>query len=337
MSGAEFPGSARMNPAASTDEDLITWLMQGDPAIRWQTRRDLLDLPEADWQGERQLTLQSGWGKRYLDLQAEDGTWGGGIYSPKWVSTTYTLLALCAIGIPRDNPPTVKATELVLERMLGADCDEKFLRNLRELDRCIVGMNLQLAAYFEIRDQRTEAMVENLLEERMADGAWNCRKHRRPRPHHSSFHTTFNVLEGLREWLESTPEHGLRDRVLDAEKQALEFALRHHLFKSDKTGEIIHHNFTLLSYPHRWYYNVLRGLVFFARVSAPYDERLVEAIELLKSRRRPDGSWPAQHKYPGRSFFEMEKVGGPSRWNTLRALKVLKWWEGLDKPAEKTN
>ncbi|OGO30232.1 MAG: hypothetical protein A2Z16_03050 [Chloroflexi bacterium RBG_16_54_18] len=307
--------------------------MQGDPAIRWQTMCDLLDLPEADWQAERRLTLQAGWGKRYLDLQALDGTWGGGIYSPKWISTTYTLLTLCAIGIPRDHPPAVKAAELVLERELGADCDEKFQRKLAELDRCIVGMNLQLAAYFEIRDQRTDAMVENLLEERMPDGAWNCRRHRQPRPQHSSFHTTFNVLEGLREWLESTPEPGLRDSVLEAEKQALEFVLQHRLYKSDKTGEIIHHNFTLLSYPHRWYFNVLRVLFYFARVSAPYDERLGEAVELLKSRRRSDGTWPVQHKYPGRSFFDMEKVGGPSRWNTLRALRVLKWWESPENSA----
>ncbi len=296
-----------------------------------------LTCPKRTGKPSASLTLQAGWGKRYLDLQTEDGSWGGGIYSPKWVSTTYTLLTLCAIGIPRDHPPAVNAAALVLERELGSTCDDQFMRNLERMDRCIVGMDLQIAAYFDLRDARMDAMVENLLAERMADGAWNCRRHRQPRPHHSSFHTTFNVLDGLREWLESTPEHGLRDRVLDAERQALEFALQHRLFKSDKTGEIIHHNFTLLSYPHRWYYNVLRGLAYFARVSAPYDERLEEAVELLKSRRRPDGTWPVQHKYPGRSFFEMEKVGGPSRWNTLRALKVLKWWEGLEnRPKRRT-
>lgn len=307
--------------------------MEGDPAIRWQTMRDLLDLPEADWLAERRLTLQAGWGKRFLELQADDGSWGGGIYSPKWISTTYTLLMLCAIGIPREHLPARAAAELVLERMLGGVCDEVFMRNLATMDRCIVGMNLQLAAYFDIRDGRMDAMVENLLEERMPDGAWNCRKHRRPRPHHSSFHTTFNVLEGLREWLESMPGHPLRGHVLEAERQALEFALQHRLYKSDKSGEVIHHNFTMLSYPHHWYYNVLRGLAYFARAGAPYDERLQDAIELLHSKRSPDGSWPAQHKYPGKSFFDMEKTGKPSRWNTLRAIRVLKWWEGLEKPA----
>jgi hypothetical protein len=103
--------------------------------------------------------------------------------------------------------------------------------------------------------------------------------------------------------------------------------LEHRLFKSDKTGKIINYKFTLLSYPHRWYYNVLRGLVYFARVNAPHDERLQAAMELLNSRRRVDGAWPVQHKYPGKVFFEMEKVGGSSHWNTLRALRVLQWWE----------
>ncbi len=103
--------------------------------------------------------------------------------------------------------------------------------------------------------------------------------------------------------------------------------LEHRLFKSDKTGKVINYNFTMLSYPQRWYYNVLRGLAYFAYINAPHDARLQDAMELLNSRRRADGTWPVQHKYPGKVFFEMEKVGGSSRWNTLRALRVLQWWE----------
>lgn len=319
------------------EEELITWLMEGDPAIRWQTMRDLSDIPALDWQAERQRTLFEGWGQRYLELQASDGSWGGGIYSPKWISTTYTLLTLRSIGIPHNDPSARRAAALVLDQQLGSKPDERLMHKLATLDRCIVGMDLLIASYFDICDQRIDAMVENLLAEIMPDGAWNCRKHREPKPHHSSFHTTFNVLEGLREWLENTPQHPLRSRVLEAERQAMEFSLQHRLYKSDKTGEVIHHNFTMLSFPHRWYYNVLRGLAYFMRVLAAYDERLEDAIELLKNRRRPDGSWPVQHKYPGRSFFEMEKIGGPSRWNTLHALRVLKWWESLEKPAMKSS
>jgi hypothetical protein len=310
-----------------TDE-LISWLMDGDPAIRWQTLRDLQESPAKQWQAERKCTLDEGWGARLLALQASDGSWGGGIYSPKWISTTYTLLTLIAIGIPRDHLPARRAAELVLDKQLGRSRDEEFMLNLAACDRCIVGMDLSIAAYFGICDERVDAIVENLLSERMPDEAWNCRRKRKPQPHHSSFHTTFNVLEGLREWLETTPKHALRNEVLMAEKDALEFVLEHRLFKSHKTGNIIHTNFTKLSYPHRWYYDVLRGLAYFARVNAPHDERIQDAMELLRDRRLADGGWPVQHKHPAKVFFDMEKVGGPSRWNTLRALRVLKWWEG---------
>ena len=310
----------------SNSNPLVRWLMEGDPAIRWQTMRGLQRAPKTRWQAEQNRTLTEGWGAQLLKLQAPDGSWGGGIYSPKWTSTTYTLLALRAIGIPRDHLPAQRGAALVLDKQLGRACDDEFRRNLAACDRCVVGMDLTIAAYYGICDARTDAIVENLLSERMPDRAWNCRRHRKPTPRHSSFHTTFNVLEGLREWLETTPRHSLRNDVLDAEKSALEFVLEHRLFKSHQTGKIINYNFTLLSYPHHWYYNVLRGLVYFARVNAPHDERLKDAIELLNGRRRTDGTWPVQHKYPGRVFFDMEKVGGPSRWNTLRALAVLQWW-----------
>jgi hypothetical protein len=302
--------------------------MDGDPAIRWQTMRDLQGLSVKRWQAEQRRTLNHGWGAQFQALQAPDGSWGGGIYNPKWTSTTYTLLALLGIGIPRDHIPAQKAAALVLDKQLGRSCDDAFMHNLAVCDRCVVGMNLSIAAYFGIRDARIDAIVQNLLSTKMPDGAWNCRRGRTPKPHHSSFHTTLSVLEGLREWLETTPKHPLRNDVLAAEKRALEFMLAHRLFKSDKTNRIINHKFTLLSFPPRWYYNVLRGLAYFARINAPREERLQDAIDLLHVRRRADGTWPVQHRYPGKTFFEMEKTGGPSRWNTLRALRVLKWWEG---------
>lgn len=316
-----------MTTLANPSGELIPWLLDGDPAIRWQTLRDLQDAPAQRWQAEQRRTLEQGWGAQFLALQAPDGSWGNGIYSPKWISTTYTLLTLRDIGIPRDHPSARKAAALVLDRQLGARRDDDFMRNLAACDRCVVGMDLSLAAYFGIRDARVDAIVENLLAEMMEDGAWNCRRLRRPKPHHSSFHTTFNVLEGLREWLEVTPKHALRNDVLAAEKSALGLLLEHHLFKSDKTGKTINHQFTLLSYPPRWHYDILRGLAYFARSDAARDERFQDAIQLLGDRRRADGSWPVQHKYSGKVFFQMEKIGGPSRWNTLRALRVMRWWQ----------
>jgi hypothetical protein len=308
-------------------DGVVSWLLDGDPAIRWQTMRDIQGTPSRCWEAERRRTAHTGWGARLLALQAPDGSWGGGIYTPKWISTTYTLLMLMDIGIPHTHAAARKAAELVLERQLGRVDDPHLISNLADTDRCIVGMTLSIAVYFGIRDKRVSAMVNNLLSERMPDGAWNCRRRREVEPHHSSLHTTFNVLEGLQAWLAAMPQHPMRENVLRAETSALEFVLQHRLFKSDKTGRIIKSTFTMLSYPHRWYYNVLRGLEYFARMRAPLDERMQEAVELLEKRRRADGSWPVQHRYPGKVFFEMEKIGRPSRWNTLRALRVLKWWQ----------
>jgi hypothetical protein len=307
------------------DDQIIDWLMEGDPAIRWQTMRDLLAAPAQDWQAERQRTVETGWGAQLLARQDDDGRWGGGIYSPKWTSTTYTLLALRDIGISRACDAARRGAHLVLTEILGAAGDARFHRRLADCDRCVVGMILQLAVYFAIDDERVEAIVDNLLSEMMPDGAWNCRRLRRPRPHHSSFHTTFNVLDGLREYLESGTG-ARRDDVLAAERSAVEFTLRHQLFKSDHTGEVIHPAFIRLSYPPRWHYDVLRGLAYFARAGVPRDDRARDAIDLLCARRRDDGRWPVQQKYTGRVFFDMEKTGGPSRWNTLRALRVLRWW-----------
>lgn len=316
-------------------DQIISWLMEGDPAIRWQVMRDLLDKPARVWKAERQRTLETGWGKQFMSYQAADGRWGGGgntasrwgngIYMPKWISTTYTLLALMGLGIPNESKAAQLGARLVIDSLVGKTIDADFQEQLATCDRCIVGMMLQMGVYFRIDDERIDAIADNLLNEIMPDGGWNCRRDRRPYPHHSSFHTTFNVLEGLREYIE-TRRGKRRKLALAAEHNALELMLQHRLYKSDKTGKIINPKFVLMSYPPRWHYDVLRGLVYFARADAPRDDRLQDAIDLLQSQRREDGTWPIQYKYAAKVFFEMEKVGKPSRWNTLRALQVLRWW-----------
>jgi len=329
-------------------DDQLDWLMQGDAAIRWQTMRSLLGAPEAEWQAERQRTLTTGWGAQFLARQDADGRWGSGIYAHKWISTTYTLLNLCSIGVPPDCAPARRGAELVVGTMLGKTCDAVFYKNLAACDRCIVGMMLRIGINFGIDAERIEAMADNLINEVMPDGAWNCRRYRPEKPEHSSFHTTFNVLEGLREYIEtgesrrSAGEIGMHEQAARAaEQRALEWSLDHRLFKSHRTGAVIDPNFTYLSFPPYWFYDVLRGLVYFARVKVTKDtiatplrdERLQDAIDMLQSKRRADGTWPVQHKHSGMVFFDMEKTGGPSRWNTLRALQVLRWWEGAGKDA----
>jgi hypothetical protein len=304
----------------------IEWLLQGDPAIRWQTMRDLLDAPATEWQAEQACTEQEGWGAMLLSRQDADGRWGGGLYSPKWISTTYTLLLLRAIGIPRQNAAAQRGATLLVDGLLGAQRDHAFHQKLSACDRCIVGMILSLAVYFGIDDQRIDAIIENLLEELMPDGAWNCRKHSRPRPKHSSFHTTLNVLEGVRDALEFHPS-SYSGELRHAEASALELLLQHKLFRSDKTGEIINPKFLLFSYPHYWHYDMLRALSYLARANAAYDARAQEAIDLLCQKRHSDGTWPVQNRYSGKVFFNMEKIGAPSRWNTLRALRIQRWWQ----------
>lgn len=305
---------------------VLDWLMAGDPAIRWQTMRDLLDLPEAQWQREQARTLTEGWGAQLLARQDMDGQWGGGLYAPKWISTTYTLLNLRAIGLPRTCQVAQRGAHLVLDGLSGQTCDDSFRQRLAQCDRCIVGMILSLSVYFKIDDDRVEAIIENLLEEMMPDGGWNCRKHRRPRPTHSSFHTTLNVLDGVRDSIELYGDK-YQAELMRAEQSALDLLLQHKLFRSDKTGEIINHKFTLLSYPHYWHYDTLRGLSYLARANVPCDARAQEAIDLLHQRRRQDGLWPVENRYAGKVFFEMEKRSKPSRWNTLRCLRVLRWWD----------
>jgi len=306
-------------------DTIINWLMEGDAAIRWQTQRDLLHLPQDVWQAERHNTALSGWGGQYLSFQDAAGTWGGGIYSPKWISTTYTLLQLRELGLPQDNPAARLGVSLIMDT-LGAEGSDLFKKNLKRWDLCVSGMDLALAVYFQGVDSRVDALVADLLANQMPDGGWNCNSRKDRGAVHSSLHTTINVLDGLRACIEARVGSNL-ENIRDAEQDALEFMLQHKLFRSDKTNQVINDHFTQFSYPSRWHYDVLRALDYFQRAGAARDPRMQEAIELLLQKRRTDGTWPVQQRYTGLSFFEMEKIGKPSRWNTLRALRVLNWWQ----------
>jgi hypothetical protein len=305
---------------------IIDWLMEGDPAIRWQVMRDLLNAPEAQWQPERQNTLNKGWGARFLAEQDNRGIWGGGLYSPKWISSTYTLLTLADLGIPPTCKPAKRGAQIALDGLYGLKADHALYKRTYEFDQCVSGMLVRVASYFKVGAERTRVMLKSLVENRMPDGGWNCRIKRKPQPSHSSFHTTINVLEGLREAVDRNVLQQ-PNTVMEAEATAREMLLRHRLFRSHRAGTVIDDRWTRLSYPPRWRYDILRALDYFARANAERDHRLEESIELIISRRRPDGRWPVQQKHQARVYFDMEKTGGPSRWNTLRALRVLRWWE----------
>ncbi len=309
---------------AKIDNEVIDWLMAGDVAIQWQTMRDVLGMAAAKWEPVRRRVAAEGWCGKLMGLRDPRGTWGGGIYGPKWTSTTYTLLALRDMGLPRQTPEATQGARLIVDSELGAADDKNFCERLEHLDLCITGMDLALLTYFDARDARAEAILECLLRRQMPDGGWNCAQ-KRHECVHSSLHTTINVLDGLADY----PRYGGKaadTRVAAAIERAEEFILQHRLFKSDKTGNVIRKEFTQFSFPPRWHWDVLRGLEHFCQRAAPRDGRLADAIELLRSKRGRTGRWKLEHPHRGREFFAIEKPGQPSRWNTLRALRVLRWW-----------
>jgi hypothetical protein len=299
---------------------VIDWLTAGDPSVRWQTLRDLVGSPRATVERERGRVAREGWGADLLARQDRTGTWARALYSPKWISTTYTLLLLRDFGLPPNNRQARKACVILLEQGFRRDRGINYGRH-DQSETCITGMVLSILSYFEHDDARLDAIANHLLEQQMADGGWNCRRSRGAT--HSSVHTTISALEGLRHY--ERYRGGARD-IAAAQRHGREFLLKHRLFRSDHTGRVIKPAFTLFSFPPRWHYDVLRALDYFQSVKAPRDRRLTAAIELVRGKRQEDGRWPLQNRHAGVTFFELERVGAPSRWNTLRALRVLRWW-----------
>ena len=310
----------------------IQWLLDGDPAIRWQTLRDLLGASERTVEREQRKISRDGWGARLLARQDRDGRWAcgrspdTGLYSPKWTSTHYTMLLLRDFGLPATNRQARKACTILLDNGFRKDGGINYgtwARWTGLSETCVTGMALSILSYFEYDDPRLDTIAHHLLGQQMRDGGWNCR--RPSGATHASMNTTISVLEGLRHY-ELLHRRGVRELVA-AQRRGREFLLVHRLFRSHRTGKIIKPEFARLSFPPRWHYDILRALDHFQAVNAPRDPRLADAIHIARISRREDGRWPLQHSYKGKTYFELERLGAPSRWNTLRALRVLKWWD----------
>jgi hypothetical protein len=304
------------------------WLLDGDPAIRWQVLRDVVGAPKRLVERERQRVAREGWGARLLARQDPDGTWAGGmssdggLYHPKWISATYTMLLLRDFGLPATNRQARRACPLLLDGGLQRDGGVNFGWRGRS-ETCITGMVLSILSSFEHNDQRLDTLVDYLLAQQMPDGGWNCQRDLGAT--HASVHTTISVLEGLRHY-----ELFRRRKVAAvraAQRHGREFLLVHRLFRSHRTGAVIKPIFLRFSFPPRWHYDILRALDYFQSVNAPRDPRITDAIEIVRNARGEDGRWPLQNTYKGKTYFELERVGAASRWNTLRALRVLKWWD----------
>jgi hypothetical protein len=308
--------------------DTVNWLLDGDPAVRWQTLRDLIGTDGRAVERERKKVAGQGWGARLLAQQDHAGRWAAGLssdnglYSPKWISTTYTMLLLRDFGLVANNRRAHRACALLLDEGLQRDGGINYGWRGRS-ETCISGMVLSILSHFEYEDERLDTIAGHLLENQMPDGGWNCRRDMGAT--HASVHTTINVLEGLRLY-ELHRRRRVR-KVAAAQRRGREFLLVHRLFRSHRTGQIIKTLFTRLAFPPRWHYDILRALDYFRAVNAPRDRRLEDAIQIVRAARREDGRWPLQHIYRGKSYFELERLGAPSRWNTLRALRVLAWWD----------
>ena len=304
-------------------QQIIDWLLEGDVSIQYQVWRDLLGVDKRKLQAS---ISNEGWGQAYLSKRKSDGHWGDGFYQPKWISTHYTLLDLRNLNLSPTNDIVQESIELILQNNIADDGGIQLGPSTSQYsDVCVNGMFLNYASYFKTSEKSMYSIIDCLLKEIMADGGFNCRT-TRTGAKHSSLHTTISVLEGLSEFQKAGYTYR-KDEILSVKKSSIEFILLHQLFLSDRTGQIINKDFLKLTYPCRWKYDILRAMDFFQYTGIGWDNRMKVAIDVLKSKRNKEGSWNMQAAHPGQVHVSMEKAGKPSRWNTLRVLRVMKHFE----------
>jgi hypothetical protein len=310
--------------------DVIEYLMEGDPAIRWQVMRDLTDEPDDAVAAERARVATEGWGARLLDEQGADGLWDGGTYRPgwadesrpffdAWTATHFSLLSLVEYGLDPESPQARHAIALVRDNARWEYNGELYFQG--EAEPCINGGALAVGAYF---GQAAAPIAATLLATQHADGGWNCWDEDPSTS--SSFHSTICALEGLWAW-EQTGAGS--DQLRAARLRAEEYLLERRLLRRKTTGEFVDLRMTMMSSPVRWFYDVLRALEYFRLARPDRDARCAEAIDLLRAKRLPMGLFPLENAHAGPTLFRLEAEGEgfPSRWVTLRALRVLRWWD----------
>jgi hypothetical protein len=297
-------------------EEVVAWLLDGDVSVRYQTRRDLLDDDDPTLQARMS---SEGYAAALLAARSAGGGWGRAYYQPKWTSTHYTLLELRNLGLAPDEPVAREAVARVLRDHLRPDGGID--PGAGWSDTCVNGMALSFCSWFGGEPSALARMVDWLLGERLPDGGFNCRADRSGATH-SSHHTTVSVLEGLATYLSSGQDHR-RPEVESAVSGCADYLLAHRLFRSHRTGEVIHPEFVRLHHPPRWHFDVLRGLDALAAAGVPPDPRMDDALWVLSSLRRPDGTWPPGRTWPGETHVPMDRADR-SRCLTLHALRVLR-------------
>jgi hypothetical protein len=312
---------------------VIDWLLGSDPSIRWQVMRDLTDAPAEEVAAERARVCAEGVGARLLALQADDGRWGGAAWNRGWDSTMHVLMLLRDLGLDPACDQALRAVGLVRDRVTWQGCGppecdgHAFFQG--EVEPCINGQVGAVGAYF---GQEVRGIVDRLLGEQLPDGGWNCEAP--DRSTRSSFNTTICVLEALLEYERAGKGTAA---VTEARLRGQEYLIERRLLRRRSTGQVIEQDrkgngsWTRFAFPTWWHYDVLRGLEYLRSAGVTSDERMAEAIELVASKRDGDGRWLLETRYPGVMPIETDEgEGRPSRWNTLRALRVLRWFERAD-------
>ena len=306
----------------------IDWLLDADPAIRWQVLGDLTDGSPGDVAAERARVEHEGWGARLLALEDPEGTWAGGACFPAsyrggepqpWTATMHSLQTLQLLGLDPASASARRSIALVAENCRWEHDGQRFFDG--EVEPCINGRTIETGAYFGVD---VEPIVKRILGEQLEDGGWNCEVENGSV--RSSFDTTINVLDGLLAFERAT---GGSDDVRASRRRGEEYLLERSLFRRLSTGEVVDPAYLEFAFPYYWHYDVLRALDYFRGSGADPDPRMAEAVAIVRSRQQPDGRWLLDRVHPGRVHFDLEGgVGTPSRWNTLRALRVLAWWDG---------
>lgn len=297
---------------------VVEWLLDSDPSIRWQVMRDLTDAPAEEVAAERARVAHEGWGARLLALQPADGSWGGGAYFPEWTSTTPTLQLLRQFGLDPATHEARRTLEFVRENTKWEHAGQSYFDG--EVEPCINGQAVAIGAYF---GQEVGGIVDRLLTEQMDDGGWNCEQERGST--RGSFETTINVLEGLLEFERAT---AARPEVSAARLRGQEYLLERRLLRRLSTGELAQPRWLYLAFPNGWHYDVLRVLDHLRDAGVSPDERVAEAVGILESKRDADGRWPLEHAHHDELLVDLgEREDEPSRWITLHALRVLRWYE----------
>jgi hypothetical protein len=307
---------------------------EGDPAIRWQVMNDLTDAPPVEVVAERARVEHEGWGARLLASEGPDGLWDGGACFPAgyrggepgqpWTPTMHTLQTLQILGLDPASESAKRAVSLVAEHGRWEHAGQHYFDG--EVEPCINGRTIEAGAYYGMD---VGPIVDRIIGERLADGGWNCEAENGSV--RSSFDSTIDVLDGL---LEYERRHGGSRALHDARCSGEEYLLERRLFRRKSNGDVVKPDYLEFAFPYYWHYDVLRALDYFRHSGAAPDPRMAEAVEIVRSKRQDDGRWLLDRIYPGRVWFDVEEFGAPSRWNTLRALRVLRWW---DRGAERTS